>query len=118
MKPPPFPTIDMMPYIGLTSIYYTAPIAATMLEVGTCLSSIQEAWEAINRHVLDGGEPYNVYKLDSKRHILQRKHKKDDNCSFCTRAAFQKKKGVIITKISPHLRRPTFYFKNKQASAV
>jgi hypothetical protein len=29
-------------------------------------ASIVEAREAINRHVLDDGESYQVYKLDSK----------------------------------------------------
>jgi hypothetical protein len=70
-----------------------------MLELGQTFATIQEAREAINRHVLDDGESYKVYKSDSTRHILQCKSK-DENCSFSIRAALSKKKGVTITQIS------------------
>ena len=83
-----------------------------MLELGQTFATIQEAREAINRHVLDNGESYKVYKLDSTRHILQCKSK-DENCSFSIRVALLKKKGVALTKMSPHSCRPTVYFKNK-----
>ena len=41
-----------------------------MLEVGQAFATIKEAREAINRHVINDGELYKVYKLDSKRYIL------------------------------------------------
>jgi hypothetical protein len=50
-----------------------------MVSLHDTFASIVEAREAINRHVLDDGESYRVYKSDSKRHILVCK---DKSCSF------------------------------------
>ena len=85
-----------------------------MLAVGDAFSNIQEAQEAKNRSVLNE-ESYKVYKSDSKCHILQYK---DQTCIFSIRAAFTKKKGVIITKINAHSCRPTVHYKNRQHSAL
>jgi hypothetical protein len=98
-------------------ISHTTVLIATMLEVGQAFATIKEAKEAINRHVIDDGESYKVYKSDSKRHILQCKSK-DENCSFSIRAALSAKKGITITKMSPHSCRPTVHYKNKQLSAL
>src|SRR6266487_4615219 len=86
-----------------------------MLAIGDKFSNIQEAQDAINRSILDDGESYKVYKSDSKRHILQCKEK---SCTFSIRAAFSKKNGVSITKISAHCCRPTVHYKNKQSSSL
>ena len=77
--------------------------------------SIAEAREVINRHVLDDGKSYRVYKSDSKRHILVCK---DKSCSFEIRVWCTKKTGVTITQMKPHTCRPTVHYKNKQASAI
>ena len=90
-------------------------IIAIMLAVGNKFANIQEAREAINRSILDDGESYKVYKSDSMRHILQCK---EEACSFSIRAAFSKKVGVVITKISPHCCRPTVHYTNKQSSSL
>jgi hypothetical protein len=86
-----------------------------MLAVGDSYPTIQEAREAINRSILDDGDSYKVYKSDSKRHILKCK---DQDCSFSIRAAFLKKKGIIITKIIPHSYRPITHFKRKQGLSL
>jgi hypothetical protein len=77
--------------------FNTILIVATMLAIGDKFPDIQEAQETINRSVLDDGELYKVYKSDSKRYILQCK---DKSCTFSIRAAFSKKIGISITKIS------------------
>jgi hypothetical protein len=50
-----------------------------MVALYNTFASIAEASEAINRYVLDDGESYQVYKSDSKRHILVCK---DKSCFF------------------------------------
>jgi MuDR family transposase len=95
--------------------FNTIPIVATMLAIGDKFPNIQEAREAINRSVLNDGESYKVYKSDSKRHIVQCK---DKSCTFSIRAAFSKKTGVSITKISSHSCRPTVHYENKQSSSL
>jgi hypothetical protein len=50
-----------------------------MVALYNTFASIAEACEAVNRHVLDDGESYQVYKSDAKRHILVYK---DKSCSF------------------------------------
>jgi hypothetical protein len=50
-----------------------------MVALHDTFASIAEACEAINRHVLDDGESYRVYKSDTKRYILVCK---DKSCSF------------------------------------
>jgi hypothetical protein len=47
--------------------------------------TIQEAREAINRHVLDEGESYKVYKSDSHCHIIVCK---DATCKFKIKLLF------------------------------
>jgi hypothetical protein len=86
-----------------------------MLAIGDKFPNTQEARDAINRSILDDGESYKVYKLDSKRRILQCKEK---SCTFSIRAAFSKKNGVSITKISLYCSRPTVHYKNKQSSSL
>jgi hypothetical protein len=86
-----------------------------MLAIGDRFASIQEAREAINRSILSDGESYRVYRSDSKCYIVQYKEK---SCSFSIRAAFSKKIGVTITKISLYCCRPTVHFKNKQSSSL
>jgi hypothetical protein len=41
-----------------------------MLVINDLFSTIKEARDAINRHVLDEGESYKVYKTDCRRHII------------------------------------------------
>jgi hypothetical protein len=53
-----------------------------MVALHDTFATIAEAREAINQHILDDGESYRVYKLDSKRHILLCK---DKSCSFTIR---------------------------------
>jgi hypothetical protein len=86
-----------------------------MVALHDTFASIREAREAINRHVLDDGESYRVYKSDSKRHILVCK---DKSCSFEIRVWCTKKTGVTITQMKPHTCCPTVHYKNKQASAI
>ena len=86
-----------------------------MVALHDTFASITEAREAINRHVLDDGESYRVYKSDSKRHILVCK---DKSCSFEIRVWCTKKTGVTITQMKPHTCRPTVHYKNKQALAI
>ena len=50
-----------------------------MVALNDTFATIAEAREAINRHVLNDGESYKVYKTDTKRHILLCK---DKSCSF------------------------------------
>jgi len=96
--------------------YAIALIAiATMVSLHDTFVSIVEACEAVNRHVLNDGESYRVYKSDSKRHILVCK---DKSCSFEIRAWCTKKTGVTITQMKPHSCCPIVYYKNKQASSL
>jgi hypothetical protein len=60
-----------------------ALIAVAIVSLYDTFACIREAREAINRHVLDDGESYQVYKSDSKRYILVYK---DKSCSFEIRA--------------------------------
>jgi MuDR family transposase len=50
-----------------------------MVALYDTFASIVKAREAINRYVLDDSKSYQVYKSDSKRHILVCK---DKSCSF------------------------------------
>jgi hypothetical protein len=86
-----------------------------MVALHDTFASIAEACEAINRHVLDDGESYRVYKSDSKCYILVCK---DKSCSFKIRVWCTKKTGVTITQMKPHTCCPTIHYKNKQASAI
>jgi len=86
-----------------------------MVALHDTFASIVEAREAINRHVLDDGESYRVYKSDSKRHILVCK---DKSCSFEIRVWCTKKTGVTITQMKPHTCCPIVHYKNKQTSAI
>jgi hypothetical protein len=65
-----------------------------MVALHNTFASIVEACKAINRHVLDNSKSYQVYKSDTKRHILICKNK---SCSFIIRAWCTKKTGVTIT---------------------
>jgi len=86
-----------------------------MIALYDTFASIVEAREAINRHVLDDGESYRVYKSDVKRHILVCK---DKSCSFIIRVWCTKKTGVTITQLKPYTCCPTVHYKNKQSSAI
>jgi hypothetical protein len=86
-----------------------------MVALHNTFASIAEACEAINRHVLDDGESYRVYKSDSKRHILVCK---DKSCSFEIQVWCTKKTGVTITQMKLHTCCLTIHYKNKQASAI
>jgi hypothetical protein len=86
-----------------------------MVALNDTFATIAGAREAINRHVLNDGESYRVYKTDAKRHILLCK---DKSCSFTIRAWCAKKTGVTITQFKPHTCRPIVHYKNKQSSAL
>jgi hypothetical protein len=85
----------------MVALYNTAIIAKTR--------------KAIICHVLDNGKSYQIYKTDTKHHILLCK---DKSCSFIIRAWCIKKTGVIITKFKPHTCCPVVYYSNKQLSAL
>jgi hypothetical protein len=88
---------------------------ATMVALYNTFASIAKACEAINCYVLDDSKSYQVYKSDSKRHILVCK---DKSCSFIIRVWCTKKTGVTITQLKPHICCLTVYYKNKQTSAL
>ena len=90
-------------------------ITAIMIALADVFPTMQEAKDSINRHVLDEGESYKVYKSDKTRHIVVCK---DSTCDFKIRASFLKKKGVQITIMTPHSCNPTIHYKNKQSSAL
>jgi hypothetical protein len=71
------PSLSQLPAVA--TALYRALIAVAMVSLYDTFAYIREACEAINRHVLDDGESYRVYKSDSKRHILVCK---DKSCSF------------------------------------
>ena len=76
---------------------------------------MEQARDTINRHVLDEGESYKVYKSDSRRHIIICK---EAACKFRIRASLLKKKGVVITILITHSCSPANHYKNKQSSAL
>ena len=86
-----------------------------MVALHDTFASIAEAREAINRHVLNDSESYQVYKSDSKRYILVCK---DKSCSFEIRVQCTKKTSVTITQMKLHTCCLIIYYKNKQASAI
>jgi len=86
-----------------------------MVALNDTFATIAEAREAINRHVLDDGESYRVYKTDTKRHILLCK---DKSCSFTIRAWRTKKTGVTITQLKPYSCCLIVYYNNKQSLAL
>ena len=86
-----------------------------MLAINDLFSTIKEARDAINRHVLDEGEFYKVYKSDCRRYIIICK---DPVCKFRIRASLLKKKGVVITILTAHFCSLTIHYKNKQSSAL
>jgi hypothetical protein len=86
-----------------------------MLAVNDLFSSIKEARDAINRHVLDKGESYRVYKSDCHRHIIIYK---DHVCKFRIRASLLKKKGAVITILIPYSCSSASHYKNKQSAAL
>ena len=85
-----------------------------MVTLKDTFSTIQEARNAINCHVLNEGESYKVYKSDRQRHIIVCK---DATCKFKIQASLLKKKGVEITIMIPHSCSPAVHYKNKQSSA-
>jgi hypothetical protein len=85
-----------------------------MVALKDTFSTIQEARNAVNCHVLDEGESYKVYKSDRQRHIIVYK---DSTCKFKIRASLLKKKRVEITIIVPHSCSPAVHYKNKQSFA-
>ena len=86
-----------------------------MVALYNAFASIAEAREAINHHVLNDSKSYQVYKSDSKRHILVCK---DKSCSFEIRVQCSKKTGVTVTQMKLYTCCPTVYYKNKQTSAI
>ena len=86
-----------------------------MLAINDLFSTIEEARDTINRHVLNEGKSYKVYKSDCRRHIIICK---DPICKFKIRASLLKKKGVVITILTAYSCSPTIYYKNKQSSAL
>ena len=86
-----------------------------MLIINNMFSSIQEARDAINRHILDKGESYRVLKSDNRRYIVIYK---DPVCKFRIKASLLKKKRVVITILIPHSYSPANHYKNKQSSAL
>jgi hypothetical protein len=70
-----------------------------MAALHNTFATIAKAREAINRHVLDNGESYQIYKTDTKRHILLCK---DKSCSFTIRA-WCTKKQVLLSPNSSHI---------------
>jgi hypothetical protein len=86
-----------------------------MVALYDTFATIAEAYDAINRHVLNNGESYRVYKTDLKRYILVCK---DKICSFAIRAWCTKKTGVTITQLKPHTCSPTVYYKNRQSLSM
>jgi hypothetical protein len=71
-----------------------------MVVVYDTFATIAEAYEAINRHVLDEGESYRVYKTDTKRYILLCK---DMSCSFTSKHSAPRK-PVLLLLNSSHIR--------------
>ena len=86
-----------------------------MVALHDTFASIAEAREAINCHVLNDSESYQVYKLDSKRYILVCK---DKSCSFEIRVWCSKKTGVTVTQMKLYTCCLTVHYKNKQTSAI
>ena len=86
-----------------------------MVLINDLFPMIEQARDAINRHVLDEGESYKVYKSDSRRHIIICK---ETACKFRIQASLLKKKGVVIIILVPHSCSPTNHYKNKQSSAL
>jgi hypothetical protein len=81
-----------------------------MLIVNDLFSSIKEARDAINRHVLDKGEPYRIYKSDYRCYIIIYK---GPVCKFRIRASLRKKKGVVIIILIPYSYSRASHYKNK-----
>ena len=86
-----------------------------MVTLNDVFSTMEEAKEAINRHILDEGESYKVYKSDSRRHIVVCK---DSVYKFRIRASLLIKKGVVITIFTAHSCSPATHYKNKQSLAL
>ena len=63
-----------------------------------------------NRHILDEGESYKVYKSDSYRYNIICK---DLTYKFRIRASLLKKKGVVITILTPYSYSLANHYKNK-----
>jgi hypothetical protein len=78
-----------------------------MLAVNDLFSSIEKARDAINRHVLDEGQSYRMYKSDCRRYIIICK---DPVCKFRIRASLRKKKGVVITILIPYSCSPASHY--------
>jgi hypothetical protein len=77
--------------------------------------TLKAAKEAINRHILNNGESYKVEKSDKKQYYVICK---EDGCDFGIRAAKSRKEEVKITKVKPHICRPTIHYNNRQAHLV
>ena len=86
-----------------------------MVSINDLFPTIEEARDTINRHVLDEGESYKVYKSNSCRHIIICK---ETACKFRIRASLLKKEGVVITILNAYSCSPTTYYKNKQSSSL
>ena len=83
-----------------------------MLIINDMFSSIQEARDTINRHILDEGKSYKVLKSDSRHYIVIYK---DPVYKFRIRASLLQKKKVVITILIPHSCSPANHYKNKQS---
>ena len=86
-----------------------------MVTLNDVFSTIEEAKEAINRHILNEGESYKVYKSDSRRYIVVCK---DSVYKFKIRASLLIKKGVVIIIFTAYSCSPVTYYKNKQSLAL
>jgi hypothetical protein len=103
------------PFLYFEAVKLNIIASPIMLSINDLFLTIEEARDAINRHVLDEGESYKVYKSDSCRHIIICKKAA---CKFRIRASLLKKKGVIITVLSAHSCSPATHYKNKQSSPL
>ena len=88
----------------LTLNIITAPI---VLSINDLFPMIKEARGTINRHMLNEGESYKVYKLDSRRYIIICK---ELAYKFRIRASLLKKKGIVITILIPYSCSPASYY--------
>jgi hypothetical protein len=86
-----------------------------MVQKGDTFSSMEDARDAVQRHVLDDGESYKTTKSDKKRYIIVCK---DNECGFRIRVANVKKTGPTVTILKAHSCRPTVHYKNKKSHSI
>ena len=79
-----------------------------MLVINDLFSTIKKAKDTINRHILDKGEFYKVYKSNCCRYIIIYK---DPVYKFKIRASLFKKKGVVITILTTYSYSFAIYYK-------